>query len=123
LYLTHDRKWILAERIGAFSTEPNATNEWEASCRIIADRLLLERYSLDTITEGLFAATDRLWNRMSPRMDALKRRYDRVGQVSSALARLRVSPGSGTPPKLRKEGEGAAEGSPGAKLPGFIKQP
>ena len=38
LYLTHDRKWILAERVGAFSNEQNGTNEWEASCRIIAQQ-------------------------------------------------------------------------------------
>jgi hypothetical protein len=87
LYLTHDRKWILAERVGAYREATGGTNEWEANCRIVTDRSLLERYSLDAITEGLFAATNKLWEKLSPRMAALKKRSEKAHQVIATLAR------------------------------------
>ena len=113
LYLTPDRKWILAERMGAYTHEPGATNEWDASCRIVSDRSLLEKFSLDAISEGLFAATNRVWEKLSPRMEALKRRFDKVGEVSSALSRLKAFPQQGVEapgPELR--GRTQATGPP-----------
>jgi hypothetical protein len=89
LYLTHDRKWIVAERVGAYTDASGGTNEWEASCRIVTDRSLLERYSLDVITDGLFEATNKLWEKLSPRMEALKKRSEKAHQVTAALARLK----------------------------------
>ena len=88
LYLTHDRKWILAERVGTYSETKGATSEWEASCRIVTDRSLLERYSVDAITEGLFAATNKLWGKLSPRMEAVKKRSEKAQRVSASLAKL-----------------------------------
>ncbi len=103
LYLTRDRKWILAERIGAFSQAPGSASEWEARCRALPDRALLERHPLETITEGLFAATNRLWESLSPRMDAMKKRHEKVSEISTVLARL----GGGL----------AAEGRPSTQAP------
>lgn len=92
IYLTQDRKWILAERTGTFTCDPGGVSEWDADCRIATDRSLLEKYSLDTISDGLFAATNRVWENLSPRMEALKRRYDKVSEVANALSRLKSSP-------------------------------
>ena len=99
LYLTHDRKWILAERVGSYSEMNGSTSEWEATCRIVTDRSLLERYSIDTITDGLFEATNKLWAKLSPRMEALKKRSEKAYQVSSKMAQLKALP------KLRFGGE------------------
>ena len=88
LYLTHDRKWILAERVGTYSEATGSTSEWEASCRIVTDRSLLERYSIDIITDGLFEATNKLWRKLTPRMETLKKRSEKAQQVSLALAKL-----------------------------------
>jgi hypothetical protein len=92
LYLTHDRKWILAERVGTYSEMSGSTSEWEATCRIVTDRSLLERYSIDTITDGLFEATNKLWEKLSPRMEALKKRSEKAYQVSSKMAQLKALP-------------------------------
>jgi len=92
LYLTQDRKWILAERVGAYSGINGSSSEWEATCRIVTDRSLLERYPMDVITEGLFEATNRLWEKLSPRMDALKKRSDKTNQVLAKMAQLKGMP-------------------------------
>jgi hypothetical protein len=89
LYLTKDGKWIFAERVGAFSEEPGSSSQWDAQCRGVSDRALLERYSLEVVTEGLFAATNKIWEKISPRLEALKKRCERVEQVSSALSKLK----------------------------------
>ncbi len=89
LYLTHDRKWIIAERVGAYSSALGSVSEWEASCRIVTDRSLLEHYPIDIITDGLFEATNKLWEKLTPRIQALKKRVDKAHQVSSALANLK----------------------------------
>jgi hypothetical protein len=89
LYLTLDRKWILAERVGAYSEASGSTNEWDATCRIITDRSLLDRYSIDVISDGLFAATNKLWEKSSPRMEALKKRSEKAQQVTGALTRMK----------------------------------
>jgi hypothetical protein len=96
LYLTRDRKWILAERAGAYSEAPGSTSEWEARCRSVLDRSLLERYSLEVITEGLFAATNRLWEKLSPRREALQKRFDKVNEVAGLLANFTLE----SPPTL-----------------------
>ena len=101
LYLTHDRKWILAERVGAYSGTSGTTSEWEATCRIVTDRSLLERYTIDVITDGLFASTNRLWEKLSPRMEALKKRSEKANTVADKLAQLKSLPKMrfGTEPK------------------------
>ena len=73
VYLTYDRKWIFAERVGTYSGTSGSTSEWEATCRIVTDRSLLEHYSMDVVTDGLFEATNKLWEKLSPRMEALKK--------------------------------------------------
>jgi hypothetical protein len=92
LYLTHDRKWILAERVGAFSETKGSTSEWEATCRIMTDRSLLEHYTMDVVTDGLFEAINKLWEKLTPRMDALKKRSDKAQQVTKKLAQLKSTP-------------------------------
>ena len=89
LYLTHDRKWIITERVGAYSGAFGSSSEWEASCRIVTDRSLLEHYSIETISDGLFNATNKLWEKLTPRMEALKKRAEKAHQVSSALANMK----------------------------------
>lgn len=89
LYLTHDRKWILAERVGAYSEAKGSVSEWEATCRIVTDRSLLDHYSIDMITDGLFEATNRLWEKLTPRMEALKKRSEKARQVTSKLAQIK----------------------------------
>ena len=109
LHLTHDRKWILAERFGAYGDKNGAANEWEATCRIVTDRTLLEHYSLEAISEGLFAATNKLWDRLTPRMEALRKRSEKASQVSGALSQmknLRIELSKETPeqePQPKKE--------------------
>jgi len=92
LYLTHDRKWILAQRVGAYSEASGAASEWEATCRIVTDRSLIEHYSIDVITDGLFEATNKLWEKLTPRMEALKKRANKAHQVIDKLARLKNVP-------------------------------
>ena len=92
LYLTHDTKWILAERVGAYSEMEGAVSEWEATCRIVTDRSLLDHYSIDAVTDGLFEATNKLWERLTPRMEALKRRSEKAQQVTNKLAQLKSAP-------------------------------
>jgi hypothetical protein len=92
LYLTSDRKWIITERVGACSGTSGSTSEWEASCRIVTDRSLLEHYPIETITDGLFNATNKLWEKLTPRMEALKKRAEKARQVSSALDHLKSVP-------------------------------
>lgn len=92
VYLTYDRKWIFAERVGAYSGTKGSTSEWEATCRIVTDRSLLEHYSMDVITDGLFEATNKLWEKLSPRMEALKKRTEKAQQVTSKLEQLKTLP-------------------------------
>ena len=92
LYLTHDRKWILAERVGSYSETIGSSSEWEATCRIVTDRSLLERYSIDTVTDGLFEATNKLWDKLSPRVEALKKRSQKAHQISNKLSQLKALP-------------------------------
>ena len=109
LYLTHDRKWIVAERVGTYSETAGSTSEWETSCRIVTDRSLLEHYPIDTITNGLFEATNKLWERLTPRMDALKKRSERAQQVSSTLAQLKSLPQQRFGPAAKPKPEAAQE--------------
>jgi hypothetical protein len=53
---------------------------------------LLERYSIDAITDGLFEATNKLWDKLSPRMEALKKRSQKAHQISSKLTQLKSLP-------------------------------
>ena len=101
LYLTHDRKWIITERVGAYSGTLGSNSEWEASCRIVTDRSLLEHYSIETISDGLFNATNKLWEKLTPRMEALKKRAEKAHQVSNALASMKSAsqPRPGAPGK------------------------
>jgi len=106
LYLTMEKKWIIAERAGGYSEAAGSVSEWRAACRNISDRHLLERYPLETITEGLFAAANRLCKSISPRIEELKKRYEKAGQVANLVTNLKSFPseeaaGSG------KEKEGA----------------
>jgi len=109
LYLTHDRKWIIVERVGAYSGTIGSTSEWEASCRIVTDRSLLDHYTIDVITNGLFEATNKLWEKLTPRMEALKRRADKAHQVSTALANLKASPQIRLAPGKNAKAEAAKE--------------
>ena len=96
LYLTHDRKWIITERVGAYSGVFGSTSEWEASCRIVTDLSLLEHYSIETISDGRFNATNKLWEKLTPRMEALKKRAEKAHQVSScSLATMKSPPSTG----------------------------
>jgi hypothetical protein len=95
LYLTRDKKWILAERLGAFSEEPGSTSEWNAECRVVADRLLLEQYSLETITKGLLNSTNKLWEKLCPRMDSIKKRHEKIGEITGLLSTLKSFPPEG----------------------------
>jgi hypothetical protein len=92
LYLTNDRKWILAERVGAYSEASGSTSEWEATCRIVTDRSLIEHYSIEVITDGLFEATNKLWEKLTPRLEALKKRANNAHQVIDKLAKLKNVP-------------------------------
>jgi hypothetical protein len=89
LYLSWDRKWIMAERSGAYSGETGASNEWDARCRILSDRALLDRYALEAVADGLLATTNKIWERVSPRMEALKRRFAKVEKVASDMAKMK----------------------------------
>jgi hypothetical protein len=55
---------------------------------------VLDRYSVEVVTSGLFAATNKVWERLSPRMEALKKRYEKVVEVSDMLAKF-----TGFPPE------------------------
>lgn len=103
LFLSWDRKWILAERTGSYSDEPGASNEWEARCRIISDRALLDRYSLETVADGLLASTNKIWERVSPRMEALKRRFAKVEKVADDMSKLKGFSREAGPPSLSTE--------------------
>jgi hypothetical protein len=92
LYLTRDKKWVIAERVGAYSIVPGTTSEWVAQCKALPDRALLSYYSLEIVTSALFAATNKVWEKLSPRMDAVRMRADRVQQIAAMLSEL------GTPP-------------------------
>jgi hypothetical protein len=85
LYLSKDRKWIRVERIGAYSEEVGSPSQWDAACRVLSDHSLHARYSLDTVAEGLFAATNRLWEKLAPRMDTLNKRNSNVQRISALL--------------------------------------
>jgi hypothetical protein len=103
LYLTMEKKWIIAERAGEFSEDAGSVSEWQATCRNISDRHLLDRYPLEAITEGLFAAANRLCKSISPRIDELKKRYEKAGQVANLVTNLRVSPRKRQPAAVRKK--------------------
>lgn len=90
LYLTKDRKWILAERVGAYSEEVGSTSQWDAHCRPLSDHTLHERYSLEVVTQALFASINGLWEKLSPRVDTLKKRNDKVGEITGLLANLKM---------------------------------
>ncbi len=90
LYLTKDKKWIVSERVGAYSEEAGASSQWDAHCRALSDHTLHERYSVEMVAEALFAATNKLWEKLSPKMDTLKKRHDKVGEISGILANLKI---------------------------------
>jgi hypothetical protein len=92
LYLTMEKKWIIAERAGGYSEATGSLSEWHATCRNISDRHLLDRYPLEAITDGLFAAANRLCKSISPRIDELKKRYEKAGQVASLVTSLKSFP-------------------------------
>jgi hypothetical protein len=90
LYLTKDKKWIVSERVGAYSEEIASSSQWDAHCRALSDHTLHERYSVEIVAEALFAATNKLWEKLSPKMDTLKKRHDKVGEISGILANLKI---------------------------------
>jgi hypothetical protein len=92
LYLTMEKKWIVVERAGGYSEATGSVSEWQATCRNISDRNLLDRYPLESVTEGLFAAANRLCKSISPRIEALKKRYEKAGQVASLVTNLKSFP-------------------------------
>lgn len=89
LYLSKDRKWILAERTGACSEEVGSPSQWDADCKVLSDHSVHGRYSLETVAEGLFVATNRLWEKLAPRMDTLDKRNDKLKRISGVLANLK----------------------------------
>jgi hypothetical protein len=104
LYLSTDKKWILAERKGQYSEAEDSSSEWAAHCKPIPDRQVLDRYSVEMVTAGLFAATNKVWERLSPRMEALKKRHEKVVEVSGMLAKFTGLPpeeGVPTPPERK----------------------
>lgn len=88
LYLSWDKKWILTERVGAYSEAKDSSSEWVAHCKALTDRSLLERYSLETVTAGLFAATNKVWEKLSPRMDAIRQRSEKVQHIVNTFTRF-----------------------------------
>lgn len=90
LYLTKDKKWIVSERVGAYSEDAGSSSQWDAHCRALSDHTLHERYSVELVAEALFAATNKLWEKLSPKMDTLKKRHDKVGEISGILANLKI---------------------------------
>ena len=87
-----EKKWIIAERAGGYSEAIGSVSEWHAACRNLSDRHLLDRYPLEAITEGLFAAANRLCKSISPRIEELKKRYEKAGQVASLVTNLKSLP-------------------------------
>ena len=47
---------------------------------------------METITEGLFAAANRLCKSISPRIEELKKRYEKAGQVANLVTNLKSFP-------------------------------
>jgi hypothetical protein len=80
LYLTKEKRWVFAERVGTYSEEAGSSSQWDAECRVISDRAVIERYSLETVADSLNAATDKILKEISPRLEALKERASRAAK-------------------------------------------
>jgi hypothetical protein len=95
LYLSRDKRWIIAERVGPCSEAKGASSEWVATCKAVTDRALLDRFALETVIQGLFTATNKVWESLSPRMDAIRLRAEKVQQIVEVLSQL------GNPPDAK----------------------
>jgi hypothetical protein len=88
LYLMKEKKWILAERVGVYSEEEGSASQWDAQCRVIADRVLLERYSVEVITQALFSSATKIMEKVTPRLDTLKERASQAQEITGVLSKL-----------------------------------
>ena len=89
LYLSSDKRWVLAERVGEYSEAVASISQWSARCKFLTDRNLLDSYSVASVSDGLFAAANQVRERLSSQLDSLKKRSEKVSEVSSVLAKLR----------------------------------
>ena len=111
LYLSRDKRWILAERTGPCLETKGSSSEWVATCKALTDRTLLDSFSLETVIQGLFTATNRVWEELSPRMDAIRLRSEKVQQIVEMLNKLR-NPASNPSPSPVSETQAKAPATP-----------
>jgi hypothetical protein len=88
LYLSRDKRWILAQRVGPCCETKGSSSEWVATCKALTDRALLDHFPLETVIQGLFASANKIWEQLSPRMDALRQRAEKVQQIVEMLSKL-----------------------------------
>ena len=88
LYLMKEKKWILAERVGVYSEEEGSSSQWDAQCRVLSDRALLERYSVETVTQALFSSATKIMEKITPRLDTLKERATQAEEITGVLSKL-----------------------------------
>lgn len=62
---------------------------------------------METITEGLFAAANRLCKSISPRIEELKKRYEKAGQVANLVTNLKSWAAAKRKRKLKLESRNA----------------
>jgi CheY-like chemotaxis protein len=85
LYLLPDKKWLIVERSGVNSDQAGSSSWFDAQYRLVSDRAVLGRFSLEAISERLLASMDELSRSLTPRMGALKQRSVAASEFGNKL--------------------------------------
>jgi CheY-like chemotaxis protein len=85
LYLLPDKKWLLVEQSGVNSDQPGSSSWFDAQYRLVSDRAVLSRFSLEAISERLLASMEELSRSLTPRMGALKQRSAAASDFGNRL--------------------------------------
>jgi hypothetical protein len=89
VYLLKDRRWALVERVGVLCDGPASNSQWEGRCRLVTDRMLVGRYPVGSIAEGLLASANKALASVASRVDTLNQR---AGQVEEYKRLLKAHP-------------------------------
>jgi CheY-like chemotaxis protein len=85
LYLLPDKKWLIVERSGVNSDQSGSSSWFDSQYRLVSDRAVLSKFSIESISERLLASMEELARSMAPRMSALKQRFAAANEFGNRL--------------------------------------
>jgi CheY-like chemotaxis protein len=85
LYLLPDKKWLIVEVSGVNSDQLGSSSWFDSQYRLVSDRAVLGRFSIEAISERLLASMEELARSVTPRMGVLKQRSAAANEFGNRL--------------------------------------